>query len=230
MKPLLVVVEGIDLTGKDTVAKRLAHDALVRPDLIPPAALILQEPPATDRACLPGYGYLPSVRDMLRAKVAGSRPATWSPEAWICAFMGAMLAQDWVARAALTVGRSVVYARRELSTIAYQCLLNDRTDLIPFVLSASSALAPVDVLVHLDGDPDVLARRLAEAGPRDNAAFEDRTTQHRLRTAYSAAVSIWRGSAEARGHDALVATVNAEQDLVDVVHEAEKAVRARRGT
>jgi len=109
----IIVVEGLDDAGKSTLARALcnalwsfqcAHKTLSTA----PPPLILREP-SPDRP----------LGKFVRSRLSAPPPA-WTPEAWACAMIAAMLEQDFTARSWAEHGGDVIFDRRELSTLVYQ--------------------------------------------------------------------------------------------------------------
>lgn len=206
---MLIVIEGIDKSGKDTLACGLAEARRAQCGCTPP---VLHEPSP--------YGESGIVRAYLRGKTRGEAPASWPQETWICAFVGAMLAQDESARLFVADHRDVIYVRRELSTLVYQCYVPNRGELATFVYEATRALAKPDVLILLDGDPKKFAKR-GTTETRDNTAHEGIDEQRRLRAAYLSALSDYQ-----RVRGVPVCVINAEQSIEDVLAEALRTIEA----
>jgi len=123
------IIEGLDWAGKSTLAGALADAVHERSGRIRirPLPLVLREPSNAGGRGLMGL----HVREALARKTcAGSVESTWPPEAWIAYFGAAMLMQNQDAVEALAAGRDVIYDRRELSMMAYQCWSTGRFDLL----------------------------------------------------------------------------------------------------
>lgn len=214
---MLIVFEGIDGSGKTSLARSVA-------ERLP--ALLLCEP--CKRLHTPGK----FVRDRLAAP-----PPHWTPEAWVCAMITGMLEQDVIARGALERGEHVVYDRREMSTRVYQGHAIDKLFGFPdmaelaaravdefvgqngdddfdaasarldrmlqpvrrsrvlsaFVMDAARSLAPVDLLVWLDCPLEVAAQRRATRGAQDQEAYSDIETAACLHARYAREFDCWPG-------------------------------------
>jgi thymidylate kinase len=173
---MLILIEGLDLTGKTTLAHSLAESIYLTTNRRVP---VFAEP-ARNR-----FGRF--VRESLGAKTRGGASSSWPHETWIVVFLAAMVEQDAEIRSYLAKG-DVIVDRRELSTLAYQA--DGRPDLVRVVWAAASVLAKPDALVFLDGDPATLAGRKSNR-TADNGAHESLVEQVALRAAYGRARSTW---------------------------------------
>lgn len=182
MRPPFIVIEGLDGTGKSTLARALARTLgaeLLRtpPDDLAPVRAVV------DRALLPS--------------AVGTQLFYASTVA---------LASDR-ARALLASGRGVVIDRYWSSTVAYAACRDAAVDLGP----VAAALLPADVAFFLDADEAARRERLTRRGATD-ADRDSLARHAALRAAYERALAgPWNGrvvriDTTARGADECLAT------------------------
>lgn len=135
-KPLFIVIEGLDGSGKSTIARGLAADL---------GALLLQTPDASLR----------DARLQVEAYLGEGSPAL------TLFYAMTVLAASERARSAIVAGQSVVLDRYWASTLAYARVVGREVDLA----GIEPLLLPADLTVFLHVERAVRAARMRAWGP-----------------------------------------------------------------
>ena len=164
MGPRLIVIEGLDGTGKTTLARALA-EAL--------DAALLRTPPV----------------DLAGVRAEVDRAMAESPVGAQLFYASTVALASQRARSLLASGRNVVIDRYWSSTVAYAECRPTHVDLT----SVGAAVLPADVTLYLKVDESLRLQRLAARGCTD-ADLDSIARHDALREAYERALlGAWNG-------------------------------------
>jgi dTMP kinase len=194
MKGKFIVFEGVDHSGKTTqIDKAMKYLASKGRD-----ALRLREPGGTD------------IGEKIRELLLDKANMKMAPKAELCLFFAsrAQLVHEKVLPA-LEAGQDVIMDRYVYSTAAYQGAAGVKSPVGIVAFSEEWLMLPIpDLVVFLDGDPEVLGKR--HRGEKDRMELKGVEYQRSVRACYHQVFGNWPGPYR---------IVNAEQAMDEVAAE-----------
>lgn len=164
MRPRLIVIEGLDGTGKTTLARALAESI---------DAALLRTPPV----------------DLAGVRAEVDRAMAESPVGAQLFYASTVALASQRARAIFASGRDVVIDRYWSSTVAYAECRAEHVDLS----AVGATVLPADLTIYLEVDESVRRQRLAARGCTD-ADLDSIARRDALREAYERALlGPWSG-------------------------------------